>query len=175
MNTLETSSPHWTAGTPIESVLANERGRCMGCSGTASAISRHPVLWFRTQELGSRRQSAFFSCRCPYADKNPHSRTCERWRGTPSLTQSSSRSHQTSIFTLGQTIEQRLTSSCSHSSPTHISQGWLFIPSILATAVTYAPDLTRKSGGKLGLGDVVPIFLRRHMSGGLFGVWGPRC
>jgi hypothetical protein len=42
--------------------------------------------------------------------------------------------------------------------PIQISKGWLPIPRIVATAVTYVPDLTRKSGGTLGLGDIVPTF-----------------
>jgi hypothetical protein len=42
--------------------------------------------------------------------------------------------------------------------PIQISQGWLLIPRLVATAVTYVPDLTRESGGKPGLGDMVPTF-----------------
>jgi len=42
--------------------------------------------------------------------------------------------------------------------PIHISPGWLLIPRILVTAVTYAPDSTSESRGKLGLGDIAPSF-----------------
>jgi len=41
--------------------------------------------------------------------------------------------------------------------PIHISPGWLLIPRILVTAVTYAPDSTGESR-KLGLGDIAPSF-----------------
>jgi hypothetical protein len=42
--------------------------------------------------------------------------------------------------------------------PIQISQGWLLVPRIVATAVTYVPDSTRDSDGRVGLGDMVPTF-----------------
>jgi hypothetical protein len=42
--------------------------------------------------------------------------------------------------------------------PIQISRGWLLIPRIVATAVTYVPDLKRETGGTLGLGDIVTTF-----------------
>jgi hypothetical protein len=58
--------------------------------------------------------------------------------------------------------------------PIQISKGWLLIPRIVATAVTYVPDLTRETGGKLGLGDIVPTFFftPTHVSRLIWGV-GP--
>jgi len=42
--------------------------------------------------------------------------------------------------------------------PFRISQGWLFIPRIVATAINYVPDLTQASGGTVGTGDMVSTF-----------------
>jgi hypothetical protein len=42
--------------------------------------------------------------------------------------------------------------------PIHRSPGWILIPRIVTTAITYVPDLTRESGGSLGLGDTVATF-----------------
>jgi hypothetical protein len=58
--------------------------------------------------------------------------------------------------------------------PIQISKGWLLVPRIVATAVTYVPDLTRETGGTLGLGDIVSTFFftRIHVSRLIWGV-GP--
>ena len=58
--------------------------------------------------------------------------------------------------------------------PIQISKGWLFIPRIVATAITYVPHLTRDSGGTLGLGDIVPTFFftRAHVGRLIWGL-GP--
>jgi hypothetical protein len=42
--------------------------------------------------------------------------------------------------------------------PIQISKEWLLVPRIVATAVTYVPNLAQKSGGQVGLGDIVPTF-----------------
>ena len=42
--------------------------------------------------------------------------------------------------------------------PFQISEGWLLVPRIVATAVAYAPDVTQPKGGTTGLGDTVATF-----------------
>jgi len=55
--------------------------------------------------------------------------------------------------------------------PIRISPGWLLIPRIVATVVTYVPDLTRATGGELGFGDMVSTFFFTPEHVGRF-VWG---
>jgi hypothetical protein len=42
--------------------------------------------------------------------------------------------------------------------PIQISPGWLLVPRIVATLVTYVPNSKRDSGGTFGLGDIAPTF-----------------
>ena len=42
--------------------------------------------------------------------------------------------------------------------PIQVSQAWLLIPRVVATAVTYVPDSTGDSGGRVGIGDTVSTF-----------------
>ena len=42
--------------------------------------------------------------------------------------------------------------------PIHRFSGWILIPRIVPTVVTYVPDLTRASGGRVGFGDTVATF-----------------
>ena len=55
--------------------------------------------------------------------------------------------------------------------PFQISKGWLLIPKIVALAATYVPDPTRKSGGSVGLGDIVPTFFFTPANVGRI-IWG---
>jgi hypothetical protein len=42
--------------------------------------------------------------------------------------------------------------------PLQISKNWLLVPRVVATALAYEPDVTRKNGGTTGLGDIVATF-----------------
>lgn len=42
--------------------------------------------------------------------------------------------------------------------PIQISKGWLLVPRIVATAITYVPVSTQARGGKLGVGDMTTSF-----------------
>jgi len=42
--------------------------------------------------------------------------------------------------------------------PIHRFSGWILIPRIVPTVVTYVPDLTRATGGRVGVGDTVATF-----------------
>lgn len=42
--------------------------------------------------------------------------------------------------------------------PIRISQDWLLVPRVIAPGFVYLPDLTSKSGGTVGVGDITPTF-----------------
>jgi hypothetical protein len=42
--------------------------------------------------------------------------------------------------------------------PWQISKNWLLVPRVMATALAYEPDVTRKNGGTTGLGDIIATF-----------------
>ena len=55
--------------------------------------------------------------------------------------------------------------------PFPISEEWLLIPRIVATAVAYEPEVSQASGGSTGLGDTVATFFLTPAHTGLV-VWG---
>jgi hypothetical protein len=55
--------------------------------------------------------------------------------------------------------------------PLQISQEFLLVPRVVATAVAYAPDVTQPSGGSTGLGDtILTLFITPAHTGKL--IWG---
>ena len=55
--------------------------------------------------------------------------------------------------------------------PFPVTKDWLLVPRIVATVFAYQPDLTRKSGGSIGMGDIIPtMFLTPSKAGKV--IWG---
>ena len=55
--------------------------------------------------------------------------------------------------------------------PWHISENWLLVPRIVATAVAYEPDVAQTHGGTTGLGDTVATFFFTPFHAGKL-IWG---
>jgi len=55
--------------------------------------------------------------------------------------------------------------------PVQLSEHWLLVPRIVATAITYIPNLTQNTGGSSGLGDTSAIFFITPARAGRL-IWG---
>lgn len=130
----------------------------MGCSGTASAISRLSCVWPQTAR--ARFALAICVCLVPLA-------LCAQEPSEPDL-RKMARNPFADIIKLPLEVDIDFDAGPYHRAaadlqvqpliPIQISEEWLLIPRIVATAINYVPDVTRKSGGTLGLGDIVPTF-----------------
>ena len=146
----------------------------MGRSGTASAISGHPLIWLQTAKARFALAICVVLVPLSLFGQEPSEQDLRKMARNPFA----------DVVKLPFTLDIYLDAGPNHRTgddlqlepliPIQISQGWLFIPRILVTPVTYAPDLTNKSGGKLGLGDIVPTFFLTpaHVSRLIWGV-GP--
>jgi len=55
--------------------------------------------------------------------------------------------------------------------PLQLSEHWLLVPRIVATAITYIPNLTQNTGGSIGLGDTIATFFITPARAGKL-IWG---
>ncbi len=130
----------------------------MGCSGTGSAISRHPLVWPETAR--SRFALAIFVCLVPLAlcAQGPSQSELRKMARNPFADVIKLPLEPDIYFDAGPLHRTAGDLEVEPLIPIQISKGWLLIPRIVATAVNYVPDLTRERGGTLGLGDIVPTF-----------------
>ena len=131
-----------------------------GCNnfGTESAISRRPPVWLQTAT--TRVALAICVCLVPLAvcAQGPSQQELQKIARNPFADVIKLPFAPDIYFDAGPFSRTGSDLEIEPLFPIHISEGWLLIPRIVATAVTYVPDVTRKNGGTVGLGDIVPTF-----------------
>lgn len=131
-----------------------------GCSnfGTEPAISRRPPVWLQTST--TRIALAIWVCLVPLAlcAQGPSQQELQKIARNPFADVIKLPFAPDIYFDAGPFHRTAGDLEIEPLFPIQISKGWLLIPRIVAVAVAYVPDLTRKSGGRLGLGDIVPTF-----------------